>query len=306
MEKRIFSDRVILFDKAAGITSYAAIEEAGRALGVKKIGHSGTLDKAASGLLVICTGKATKLTRFFLESDKRYRGVIKLGVVTDTGDVEGSVVATRSTEGVTHEMISGIVQKFSGSIEQVPPRYSALKIQGKRASDLARRGMDVPLEKRRVEIKKLDITGVDLASMTISMDVHCSKGTYIRSLAADIGDYLNTGAHLLGLRRIRSGDFSVDDAVTIEEIRECARGGGVSKNFVLDPVDALSSFGRVMVKDEALKKAANGAQFNQSDIMGMELKAGKPTVITDGRKNIIAIADIDGDNWSIDYLNVFV
>ena len=296
-------DAVLLLDKEKGQTSFWAIEEARRLLGAKKAGHSGTLDKAATGLLVVCTGSMTRLTRYFLEGDKRYTGVIRLGVTTDTCDAEGEITATAGLNGIDEERVRSVAERFTGRLRQVPPLYSALKIKGRRASDLVREGKDVDLAARDVVVKKLSILNVDLEGGTLTVDVLCSKGTYIRSLARDIGEYLGTGAHLKELRRTASGDFSVEDAATIGEIREYLSGSQPGKRFLLSPEQALVGFGQIVVTDGAVKKVKNGAFFGESDIMSM--KGHSPFIILDGRKNCIAIANVDIDNWSVEYRNVF-
>lgn len=296
-------DAVLLLDKEKGITSFSAIEEVRRIFGARKAGHSGTIDKAATGLLVICTGSMTRLTQYFLEGDKRYTGVIRLGITTDTCDAEGEVVAVGSTDGIDEGRIRAITKRFTGKIRQMPPLYSALKIKGKRASDLARQGQAVELAARDVVIREFDILDVDLERATMTVDVLCSKGTYIRSLARDIGEFLETGAHLAELRRTASGRFSVNDAATIGEMKEYLSGRRTDPRFVLAPEEALRDFGRIIVGEAAVKKVINGAFFTRGDIVSME--GVSPFIIMDVHKNCIAIANVDTDNWSVVYRNVF-
>ncbi|MCU0843763.1 MAG: tRNA pseudouridine(55) synthase TruB [Spirochaetes bacterium] len=294
---------VLLLDKEKGRTSFSAIEEVRRLFGAGKAGHSGTIDKAATGLLVVCTGSVTGLTRYFLEGDKRYTGVVRLGVTTDTCDAEGEVTAVESINGIDESRIHTIIERFSGEISQMPPLYSALKIKGKRASDLARQGRSVELAARNVVIRELNILDVNLERGTLTVDVLCSKGTYIRSLARDIGEFLGTGAHLAELRRTASGHFSVSDAATIGEMREYLCGIRSDGHFILAPEEALKDFGRIVVGEAALKRVNNGAFFPRGDIVSMEGES--PFIILDGHKNCIAIADVDTDNWSVVYRNVF-
>jgi len=296
-------DAVLLLDKEKGKTSFSAIEEVRRLFGARKAGHSGTLDKAATGLLVVCTGSMTRLTRYFLEGDKRYTGVIRLGVTTDTCDAEGEITATASLAGMDEGRIRAIESRFTGRLRQAPPIYSALKIKGRRAADLAREGRDVDLAERDIIVHELSILDADLGSGTITVDVLCSKGTYIRSLARDIGEFLGTGAHLAGLRRTASGGFSVEDAATIGEMRNFVSGLPAEKPFLLAPEQALADFGRIVVADGVVKKVSNGAFFGRGDILSLEGRS--PFIIMDGRKNCIAIANVDTDNWSVEYSNVF-
>ncbi len=299
-----FVNSVILIDKLPGWTSFDTINELKKIINVKKIGHSGTLDKFASGLLVICTGWATKLTAYFLNSEKRYIGTIQLGVTTDTCDPEGKIIEQRETGSLTHDSFRGIREKFTGEIEQMPPSYSALKISGRRASDLAREGKEISLSRRKINIRKLDILKIDLDNSKITIDVTCSKGTYIRSLARDIGEFIGTGAYLEGLRRIVSGNFTIENAATIDEIKK-TDDILIKRNFLLKPEEALKDFSCIIVKDIIRKKILNGVFFQKDDIIHISNNKSNPFIILDEEENIIAIANVDIDNWLINYLNVF-
>lgn len=298
-------NKVLLLDKPVGITSFEATEELKRLLRVNKIGHSGTLDKSASGLLVLCTGYATKLTRYFLESDKRYVGKIKLGITTDTCDKEGTIIDKRDTLNIDQKKIKEIENKFKGELLQTPPLYSALKIGGRRASDLIREGKKPELEERKIFIKKLDIIGIDLDNSVLTIEVVCSKGTYIRSLAKDIGIFLNTGAFLESLRRTASGNFTIENSVTIEELNNYLKGKDIQKKFCYSPRDALSDFGSITINKKSTKVVLNGAPFQKDDIIDIKVNGEMPFMILDEGKNLIAIAKVNIDNWIIDYLNVF-
>lgn len=305
MQNEIFRDVILLLDKKKGITSYKAIEEIKKLAGIKKIGHSGTLDKSASGLLVICTGRLTKLARYFLESSKRYRGVIKLGVSTETCDSEGKVISIGTCPPLDKRLFEQLRNLFTGELMQVPPAYSALKISGKRASDLMRKGEAVDLPPRRTVIEELQVIEHDAEEKTLTIDVLCSKGTYIRSLARDIGAYLGCGAYLAELRRLESGIFNVDEAVTIDELKEFIHGGINSKKFLRCPEEGLSHFNRIIVNDAVVAKILNGALFSKGDILMMDSRWDAPYLIFNGAQNLIAIAHVDIDNWSVKYLNVF-
>ena len=298
-------NEVLLIDKPSGITSFDVIDEFKKLLGTKKVGHSGTLDRFASGLLVLCTGWATKLTRFFIDHDKGYTGTIQLGTSTDTCDVDGKIIRTGDASRITSEDILKIKERFKGDIMQSPPLFCAIKTDGQRASDLIRRGITPELKDKKVSIKKLDIYAIDLENFQFTIDVVCSKGTYIRALARDIGDFLNTGAYLKSLRRTSSGKFNVDDAVTIEEFREHQTGKKIEKIFYYSPVDAISSFGTIIVKDNSIIRVLNGAPLRRNDIIEVKQSGDNPFRIMDEGKNLIAIADMDINNWTIDYLNVF-
>ena len=298
-------NKVLLIDKEAGKTSYKATEEVKRLFKIKKAGHSGTLDRSASGLLIVCTGWATKLTRYFLDSDKRYIGVVKLGITTDTGDSEGRIVRRQNYHGLCYDRVYQIKKRFSGEITQLPHQYSALKIGGKRASDLVRQGEEVFLQKRKVIIRRFDILNLDLENALITIDVICSKGTYIRSLARDIGEYLETGAYLLKLRRVASGSFTIENAVTLGELREHIGGKDTEKVYCYRPIDALSDFGSIVIDNNSISKVLNGAFFKREDVIRMKIAEEKPYIIIDEEENLFAIADVDIRNWIIKYLNVF-
>lgn len=202
---------VLLVDKASGETSYDVVRKTKRIAGLKKVGHAGTLDPFSTGLLILMLGRGTKLMPFLMEGSKRYRAVIHLGVETDTYDPEGRVVEEKAVPDLSRELIRGALDRFLGEIEQTPPAFSAVRVDGTRAYKLARRGQEVRLSKRRVIIHGIELLRVD--PPRLSVEVHCSGGTYIRSLAHDLGKTLNTGAHLVGLRRVASGPFRVEDAL---------------------------------------------------------------------------------------------
>lgn len=191
---------ILLLDKPPEMTSNGALQRVKRLFNAKKAGHTGSLDPIATGMLPICFGEATKFSQFLLESDKSYRVVAKLGVRTTTADCEGEVIATSPLVGVTVMRIQQVIAQFLGEIEQVPPMYSAIKYKGKPLYQLARRGINVERKPRCVKIFSLDF--IDLVDDQFTFSVHCSKGTYIRTLVEDIGQVLGCGAHVIGLRRM--------------------------------------------------------------------------------------------------------
>ncbi|MCL1832981.1 MAG: tRNA pseudouridine(55) synthase TruB [Leptospirales bacterium] len=301
-----FNNAVILLDKSGGKTSFELISEVKRIIGIKKIGHSGTLDKFATGLMVLCTGNATRLTRFFIEDDKRYRGRIKLGIETDTCDITGRVVSEKPDLKVDWDAAVNTLSQFSGEMIQVPPKFSALKINGKRASDRVRSGEDIDLAGRKIKIYSIDITGIDERKNYIDFDIFCSKGTYVRSVARDFGEKTGTGACLTELRRVSSGTFDIRQAVTIEELRQFKENNDcINKSFLLKPADALQDFSRIAINDSGRGKVLNGAPFKRGDIISLEMRNRNFCMITDDSENLIAIAEIDIDKWIIDYYCVF-
>lgn len=298
---------VLLIDKPVNKTSYKTIEEVKSLLKVKKIGHSGTLDRFASGLLVVCTGYATKLTKYFLERYKRYTGTIKLGITTDTLDREGEIIEAKELSDISDESILTLKEQFTGEFYQVPPLYSSLKIGGRRASDLVREGKDIALHERKVHVKRFDVFRVPEDKTLLRIDVTCSKGTYVRAIARDIGIFLGTGAYLDELRRIDLGQFSVDNSVSLGDLRGFIEGTcrHLKKKFYYSPFEALSDFGIVVIDERIRARVLNGAFFGKEDIREIRVVEGMPYRILDEDNNLIAIAKIEVANWRMNYLNVF-
>lgn len=208
--------RVLLVDKPLGWTSFDVVNKIRRKLGLKKVGHAGTLDPLATGLLIICTGKKTRDIEQFMGLDKTYTGTMVLGAESPSFDLETTPVPVADPFSLREDQIHDATLSFTGSIMQVPPAHSAVKVQGKPAYRMARQGKPVDLKPRSVYIHAFEITGINLPE--ISFSVTCSKGTYIRSLVRDFGAHLKVGAYLSGLRRIRIGDFRIEDATTIDAI----------------------------------------------------------------------------------------
>ena len=224
---------VLLLDKPLGLTSNDALQKAKRLLRAEKAGHTGTLDPLASGLLPLCFGAATKFSQTSLDADKRYTATLALGQTTTTGDLEGSLVRERPVE-VTRLDIEGVCKRFTGPIEQQPPMHSALKHEGKALYEYARQGIEVEREARAIVIHRIDI--VDWQSPTLVLDIQCSKGTYIRTLAEDIGEALACGAHLAALRRTGSGPLDIADAITLDAL---AALDEAARDAMLLPPDVL-------------------------------------------------------------------
>jgi tRNA pseudouridine55 synthase len=226
---------VLLLDKPLGLSSNDALVRAKRLLRANKAGHTGTLDPLATGLLPLCFGEATKFSQDLLDADKTYEAAVRLGATTTTGDAEGEIVIERPVTCDRAALEAAIV-RFTGEIEQVPPMYSALKKDGKPLYEYARAGQTVERAARRVTIHAISLLDVNLDAAAFTMLVTCSKGTYIRTLAEDIGEALGCGAHLTGLRRTAVGDLTLDGAVTLEQIEALA---DESRPAMLAPVDAL-------------------------------------------------------------------
>ena len=241
--------------KEAGFTSHDVVAIVRKLAGCK-VGHTGTLDPQAEGVLPICLGRATKLADFITGQNKSYIAEVVLGVVTDTGDMTGQVLS-QSPVSFDEAAILGVVGRFRGRQEQVPPMYSAIKVGGKKLYEMARKGQTVERKPRVVNIESIEVIKFQPENNSFTIDVTCSKGTYIRSLCVDIGEALGTGATMGTLLRTRSGAFSLDTAYKIAEIREAAAGDGGLSNMLL-PVEAVLDFPCAYVKAEGLSMAKNG------------------------------------------------
>ena len=214
---------VIVLDKPAGWSSNDAVQRVKRLFGAAKVGHTGSLDPLATGVLPLCLGQATKLSQYLLNADKRYLTSVRLGVATDSGDADGKVLQRAACDGITREAIDAALDAFRGEIDQVPSMFSAVKQDGQPLYKLARQGIEVEREARRITIHANDI--VSFAGDELVLDIHCSKGTYVRTIAADLGEALGCGAHVFALRRTMAGPYREEDAVTLEDLG-CRRDAG--------------------------------------------------------------------------------
>lgn len=242
---------IVLLDKPLGITSNRALQIVKRLYKAAKAGHTGSLDPLATGLLPLCLGEATKVSGFLLDADKRYLATMKLGVKTSSADAEGDIIETRSVENYSKKQINAAIKNFIGDIEQIPPMHSALKLDGQPLYKLAHQGIVIERKARSVHIFDIDILRYE--DDEIDIEVHCSKGTYIRTLAEDIGEKLGCGAHLSALRRTASGPFDIEDSVTIEELEALVESGFEKMDNLLVPAeDALHDWKSVnLTKDAA-------------------------------------------------------
>jgi len=227
---------ILLLDKPSGMTSNAALQTVKRLYRARKAGHTGSLDPLATGLLPLCFGEATKVSGFLLDADKRYRVVCKLGERTTTGDAEGEVLETRPVEGVTGAQLRKVLEGFVGEIEQIPPMYSAVKHKGERLYKLARQGVEVEREARKVDIHSLELR--DFSQPLFEIDVHCSKGTYVRTLVEDIGELLGCGAHVTALRRLAVGPFDDSQMIDMEMLEATAAESMAALDRLLLPMES--------------------------------------------------------------------
>lgn len=215
---------ILVVDKPVNMTSHDVVQAIRNGTGIKRAGHTGTLDPRASGVLVILIGPAVRLSEYISASDKRYQAIIRLGATTDTYDAEGRFTRQQAAQvNVTEAQFEEVLKTFVGRIEQTPPPYSAVKVQGRKAYEMARKGEEVELEPRIIDVFHLEV--LEWAPPEVVVDVHCSSGTYVRSLANDLGEKLGCGAYLVGLRRTKSGRFSLRDAVPLRKLQEAFRAG---------------------------------------------------------------------------------
>ncbi len=253
---------IVLLDKRQGISSNKALQEVKRLYNANKAGHTGSLDPLATGLLPICLGEATKVSAYMLEDDKRYQTVIQLGVMTDTGDIEGTVLEKKEVSGISDADLATCLEQFVGEIEQVPPMYSALKHNGKKLYELAREGITVERKARKITIYAIEC--LDFTNDLLTLDVRCSKGTYIRTLAEDIGHVLGCGATVKELRRTQAGQFALADARVIEQLQ--VLGSDKALQSVLIAVDKpLQNLPAVLVSQIEADLIQQGQRISTPD-----------------------------------------
>src|SRR5579884_210345 len=255
-------DGILNINKEVGMTSHDVVGRVRRLLKQKRVGHAGTLDPAAGGVLPICIGQGTRVAEYLSESGKAYQAEIVFGIVTDTYDAEGAIIRQSDTTGLTLEMIEQALPAFLGPQMQLPPRYSAIKIQGQAAYKRVRAGEEVTLQPRAIEIYALQIVAWHPSSSPrLTLAVECSKGTYIRSLAYDLGERLGYGAHLSALIRTRSGPFTLAESITIEQLAEAIENGNLAA--YLHPIDsALQQYPALYLDTATAIGARHGNAFH--------------------------------------------
>ncbi len=246
---------VLVVDKPVGLTSHDVVQIIRRGTGIRRAGHTGTLDPRASGVLVVLVGPAVRLSEFVSASDKRYQATIRLGSRSDTYDSEGIITESEMPVEVTEEQFNEMIKGYVGEIEQVPPPYSAVKVQGKKAYERAREGEEVELEPRMINVYNLEV--LEWAPPEVVIDVYCSSGTYVRSLANDIGEELEVGAHLVGLRRTKSGRFTLRDAISLRRLREAFEAGSWAQ-YLIPASEALGDWPMIELDADEVEKVRHG------------------------------------------------
>ncbi|HEY6539349.1 MAG TPA: tRNA pseudouridine(55) synthase TruB [Ktedonobacteraceae bacterium] len=295
-------DGILNINKPTGMTSHDVVAKVRKLLKQRRVGHAGTLDPAASGVLPICVGHATRVAEYLSESGKAYRAIIIFGAVTDTYDSEGTIIRTASTEGLTRATIEAILPAMLGEQTQVPPRYSAIKLQGQPAYKRARAGEDVAMEARPITIYQLEI--IDWLSPALTLAIECSKGTYIRSLAFDLGEKLGCGAYLCGLVRTRSGPFTLSESITLEQLAQAAEQGTIEQ--YLYPADkAIEQYPALVLDEATTERVRHGNAFHieeKSDTLYEQRLAR----VYDDKGQFVAIAEWDKEQGVWQPIKVFL
>lgn len=246
---------VLVVDKPVGMTSHDVVQVIRNGTGLRRAGHTGTLDPRASGVLVVLVGPAVRLSEFVSASDKRYQAIIRLGSATDTFDADGKVTQPEQQVNVTEDQFEKVLATFVGEIEQIPPPYSAVKVQGRKAYEMARQGEEVELAPRKITVHHLEV--LEWAPPEVVIDVHCSSGTYVRSLANDLGTTLGCGAYLVGLRRTKSGRFSLRDATPLRKLQEAFNAGNWYQ-YLIPAAEALAEWPAVELSPDDVENVRHG------------------------------------------------
>lgn len=281
---------VLVVDKPVGLTSHDVVQIIRRGTGIRRAGHTGTLDPRASGVLVVLVGPAVRLSEYVSASDKRYQATIRLGSSTDTYDSEGSITNSAAVGEISEEEFDEILQQFVGEMEQVPPPYSAVKVKGRKAYEMAREGEEVDLEPRMINVYSLEV--LEWAPPEAVIDVYCSSGTYVRSLAHDLGKSLGTGAHLVGLRRTKSGRFTLRDAVPLRRLQEAFDAGNWYQ-YLIPAAEALADWPMVELDADQVELVRHGHRVPAEG----EVKGWARGVSQQGDLVALMLADEDTNEW---------
>jgi tRNA pseudouridine55 synthase len=308
-------DGVLIIDKPNGLTSHDIVARVRRILSERRVGHTGTLDPFATGVLVVLVGRATRLAQFLSGAEKEYEASVRFGYATATGDVTGRKLETTPAQNAFGEIVQGwrrgeieaALSGLRGEIEQVPPMYSAKKVQGRKLYELARRGVEIERAAVRVSIRELEVVPRDDESLLrpgedgtydLRVRVVCSAGTYIRSLAESIGERLGVAAHLASLRRTRAGDFRVEDAISLDELQERTEAGN-AETIILSTDSALSRLPFVHLTADEASRALHGIALRLSEGLGSQWRDNAPVRMRDVDGRLIAVGFYDAASGSL-------
>lgn len=281
---------VLVIDKPIGMTSHDVVQAVRRGTGIRRAGHTGTLDPRASGVLVVLIGPAVRISEYVSASDKRYQATVRLGSTTDTYDAEGRILQSSPVPDLSEEEVDKALQTFVGEIDQVPPPYSAVKVGGKKAYEMAREGEEVNLAARKIHVYSLEILEWDSPELVI--DVFCSSGTYVRSLAADLGDQLGCGAYLAGLRRTKSGRFTLRDAVPLRRLQESFQNGTWYK-YLIPAAEALADWPAIELNTDQVDLIIHGHRIPADEVGFPEPDAGLWARALSDQADLIALVQFD-------------
>lgn len=276
---------VLVVDKPIGMTSHDVVQVIRRGTGIRRAGHTGTLDPRASGVLVVLVGPAVRLSEYVSASDKRYQATIRLGSTTDTYDADGAFTSSEvAVDQITEDLFVEVLEKFIGEIVQVPPPYSAVKVKGKKAYEMARQGEEVNLEPRTIQVYSLEV--LEWAPPEVVIDVYCSSGTYVRSLAHDLGNELGCGAHLVGLRRTKSGRFTLRDAVPLRRLQESFDAGDWYRHLI-PAAEALADWPAIELDADEVELVRHGHR-----VPGGSNEKGKARAVSQ-QGDLVALMEYD-------------
>lgn len=296
---------VLLIDKPQEFTSFDVVAVIRRLAGQKKIGHTGTLDPNATGVLVVLLGNATKAQDLILNHDKTYVADFKLGITTDTLDIWGEVT-NKKKSSVTREDIQNIIPEFTGEISQIPPMFSAVQKNGQRLYDLARQGIEVERESRRVTVYSFELLGFDEQTQCGKIKVACSKGTYIRTLIDDMGRKLGAGAVMTGLRRTSACGFDISDCITLDRAKELAENGTLGERL-LSVESLFESLGYVSISDAQARRFSNGGalDIDRTYLKKLDVKDGDVFRVKDKENNFLGLGVADNENRLLKIYKLF-
>jgi len=303
-EKNASLNGILVIDKPPGLSSARVVSIVKRLLQVKKAGHAGTLDPFATGVLIVCINQATRLARFWLNSAKTYQAELCLGIETDTQDPTGTVISTSAAVDVPEDTLQAVMKSFVGTMNQVPPVYSALKHLGVPLYKLARKGEPFQKPDRQIQIYRLEIQ--EIALPLIRFEVSCSAGTYVRTICADIGKILGCGGHLKNLRRTASSGYAIADAISLSELEELVRSGNVDR-YLTGMAEALPDMVSLQADKALTDKIKYGMMITVADVPPSCLLPGENLVkIIDGNKRLLSILNYDPVQQGFTYCCSFV
>ena len=294
---------LLIIDKPINMTSASVVSRVKRSLNARKVGHAGTLDPFATGVIICCVNRATRLARFFLGGDKKYRALLHLGIETDTQDATGKIISENQLRNYTETEIQAVFRSFTGPIEQVPPAYSALKHQGVPLYKHARRGKPIQKPARQIDIFDLHIDEIQLPH--VRFEVACSAGTYIRTLGADIGRALGCGGHIKELRRLESSGFSVENAMTLEVFEKRSDTESFF-DYAVGMADALKNMPEWIARRRLKESIVNGSPLTYKDVPLTKKTAAERFIkIIDSNRNLLAVIERNQDQDKYQYCCVF-